>query len=871
VDPADPFPPDRLSGDPERLPVEEVIGDIRRLLSDDRYGILVAPPGSGKTTIVPLRLLQEPWLDGRRIVVLEPRRLATRAAAQRMARLLDEAVGGTVGYTTRDERRVSADTRIEVVTEGILTRRLQNDPELPGTGLILFDEFHERNLQTDLGLALAVDVQQSIRPDLRILLMSATIDADHIATTLSGHLDRLDQPVEIVTSDAREHPIEIRHTSGGSRRGKAGRRARPGRWNDPVPAVVELIHRALDDEVGDVLVFLPGMGEIARTADRLEHDGVAAEIHRLHGSLSLDEQAAALAPSMRRKVVLSTDIAETSLTVEGVRIVVDSGLARSPRLDIRTGMTRLQTVSISQASADQRAGRAGRTEPGVAYRAWSKMEQATRPAQRPAEITQVDLSGLMLELRTWGVRQPDALFFLDPPSEKHWTEAEGLLVELGAIDAERGDLTELGRRMTAVPTHPRLARMILESETAAEQRLACILAALIDERDPLSAYRPNPPTDLGLRVRLVTGGELGTTEIKPSLVDQRVLRRVRRNADDIGRRIGLERVTGSAAGVVDSQRAGRVLALAYPDRLATARGSRGRFQLRTRTTAWMANSDSLAGQRFLIAADLDGKRKDSRIRLAAALDEVDVFDRFADAIETQIELEWDNDRVMEHRRSRIGGVILAEGRRRAQPGPDTAGLVADRLRRNPELLDWSARGDGSGKGKPAAEAGLRHRVQLLHQRRGEPWPDWSDEALVSQLDDWPSSWLASTLLAVTSIDELNRFGPNRILEQTLDPRLRPQVDQLCPTHVELPGGRRVPVDYQRDRPTISSRVQDFFGLDRTPEVAGEPVVVELLSPARRPVQVTTDLAGFWSGSWAEVRKDMAGRYPKHDWPENPGL
>ncbi len=834
------------------------MGDIRRLLSNDRYGILVAPPGSGKTTIVPLRLLHEPWLDGRRIVVLEPRRLATRAAAQRMAQLLDEPVGGTVGYTTRDDRRVSADTRIEVVTEGILTRRLQNDPELTGTGLILFDEFHERNLQTDLGLALAVDVQQSIRPDLRILLMSATIDADHIATALSRHLDRRDQPIEVITSDAREHPIEIRHRSGGSRKGKAGRRARPGRWNDPVPAVVELIHRALDDEVGDVLAFLPGMGEIARTADQLEHDGVAAEVHRLHGSLSLDEQAAALAPSMRRKVVLSTDIAETSLTVEGVRIVVDSGLARSPRFDTRTGMTRLRTVSVSQASADQRAGRAGRTEPGVAYRAWSKMEQATRPAQRPAEITQVDLSGLVLELRTWGVRQPDALFFLDPPSEKHWAEAENLLVELGGIDAERGDLTELGRRMTSVPTHPRLARMILESETGAEQRLACILAALLDERDPLSAYRPNPPTDLGLRVRLVTGDELGTTEIKSSLVDQRVLRRVRRTADDIGRRIGLDRVAGFAAGAVDSQQAGRVLALAYPDRLATARGSQGRFQLRTRTTAWMPNSDSLAGQRFLIAADLDGKRKDSRIRLAAALDEVDVFDRFTDAIETQIELEWDNDRVMEHRRSRIGGVILAEGRRRAQPGEATAGLLADRLRRNPELLDWST------------GAGLRHRVQLLHQRRGDPWPDWSDEALMSQLDDWPSSWLASTLLAVTSIDELNRFGPNRVLEQTLDPRLRPQVDKLCPTHVELHGGRRVMVDYQRDRPTVSSRVQDFFGLDRTPEVAGEPVVVELLSPARRPVQITTDLAGFWSGSWAEVRKDMAGRYPKHDWPEDPG-
>lgn len=856
----------RRHDDDGRLPVEDVVPALKSALSDSGTALLVAPPGSGKSTIVPLRLLDEPWLDGGRIMVLEPRRLATRAAARRMSDLREERVGETVGYVTRDERRIGPGTRIEVVTEGILTRRLQNDPELSGVGLVIFDEFHERNLQTDLGLALTLDVIGSLRPDLRLLLMSATIDAEAIAEALESQL-AIRPPV--IASESRQYPIDVRYagsgrTAGGSRSNPNSRkRSGAGRnFNDPVPAVCRLVHRALDEEVGDVLVFLPGMGEIVRTERQLTDDGVLAEIHRLHGSLSLDDQATALAPSMRRKVVLSTDIAETSLTVEGVTVVVDSGLTRTPRFDTRTGMTRLQTVSISQASADQRAGRAGRTEEGVAYRAWSKIEHAARRPQTPPEITEVDLAGLVLELRTWGVRTPESLFFLDPPPAKIWTEAEELLTTLGAL-TDNGDLTELGRRMTAVPSHPRLARMILEADNESEQRLACLLTAIVDERDLLAGMRRSAPVDLAVRAHLVIqqhsggrGHSHSVDEVVARQANRRSVERVGRTAADLMRRVGIGgSVDDIAASLVEAS-SGRVLALAFPDRLAIARGSQGRYQLRTRTTAWMSSSDPLATSRFLIAADLDGKRKDARIRLAAALDEVDVFDRFSAAIETQVSLRLDSGRVMERRQSRIGGVVLAEATKRAEPGQESAHLLGEAIKRKPDLLDWGSAKTGTS---------LRRRVQLLHQRLGAPWPDWSDKALMADLD----SWLAPTLAAVTSIDELNRFDPNRLLERSLDHRLRRDLDRLAPTDIVLPSGRTVTVDYDRDEPTVSSMAQDFYGLTATPEVAGQPVVVELLSPARRPIQVTTDLGGFWAGSWVEVRKDMAGRYPKHSWPKNP--
>ncbi|HEX2851200.1 MAG TPA: ATP-dependent helicase HrpB, partial [Acidimicrobiales bacterium] len=547
------------SGD-SGLPVEESIAAIRAALAGDaRAAVLQAPPGAGKTTVVPLRLLDEEWLAGAKIVMLEPRRLATRAAARRMAATLGDDVGATVGYVTRDDRRVGAATRIEVVTEGILTRRLQRDPALGGTGLVIFDEFHERNLNADLGLALALDARRSIRPDLRVLVMSATLDSERVATLVGP-----DTPV--VTSEGRQHPIDIRW------------RPSPGRVRVEA-ATDDAVRRALREEHGDVLVFLPGAAEIRRTAELLAGAALPGDVdvRPLYGGLPVDEQDAAIAPSPagRRKVVLSTDIAETSLTVEGVRVVVDAGLARVPRFDARTGLTRLQTVSASKASVDQRAGRAGRTEPGVVFRLWSKLEQAARRPYSDPEITQVDLAGFALELAAWGVRDVADLPLLDPPPPRTLAEGRELLRELGAVDAE-GRITDDGRTIAELPLHPRLARMVLVSATREREAWeACLVAALLEDRDVLRGHPDELPVDIVDRlVMLVDPGR------RHPRLDGRALRSARDRAHDIARRAGV------TPGDVDLSAAGRVLALAYPDRIAAQpAGGRGRFTLRSGSAA----------------------------------------------------------------------------------------------------------------------------------------------------------------------------------------------------------------------------------------------------------------------------------------------
>jgi ATP-dependent helicase HrpB len=797
------------------LPVEASIQELRAVLQKERAAVLVAPPGSGKTTIVPLRLLDD--IDGT-ILVLEPRRVATRAAARRMAHLLGEDLGDTVGYVTRDDRRIGPSTRIQVVTEGVLTRRIQRDPALSGVGLVIFDEFHERNLQTDLGLALVLDTRSALRPDLALLVMSATLDADRVATLLG---------TRVIESQTAMHPVDIRWAP----------QKRKGRIEDHVTSIVM---QALDREVGDILVFLPGIGEIDRITEQLEQRQAACEIHRLHGSLPIEEQDAAITPSMRRKVVLATDIAETSLTVEGVRIVVDSGLARAPRFDTHTGMTRLRTIPISRASADQRAGRAGRTEPGIAYRLWSKIEHGTRRAHIDPEIGQVDLTGLLLEVKTWGANSSDDLIFLDPPPPKAVADAEELLGQLGALD-EAGHLTDMGRRMSELPLHPRLAHMILDSDDDAG--LACVLAAVVDERDPFPRSDHGISVDISIRVAAVAG--VGSER----KADRRRLARIRRTAEDLARRSHI----GSLD--VNLDRCGIVLAKAFPDRVAIKRGSAGKFQLRTGTTAWVPNNDPLAVEACLVAADLDGKRKDSRIRLAAALDLPDLEILFADHVEHDEQLGWSGDRLVMRRTSRLGGLTLSETEQRADPSEATIGAVIDAIRRKPSLLEW-----------PAHVAALRARVQFAARHQPDAgWPDWTDTAIIEGLDEWlgPDLWL------VTSLEELHLIDLGRILERQLGRAARSRLDRLVPTHLELPSGRRLPIDYSGDEPGVASRVQDFFGVRSTPTVAGVPIVVTLLSPANRPVQVTRDLGGFWEGSWADVRKDMAGRYPKHEWPERP--
>jgi ATP-dependent helicase HrpB len=804
------------------LPVAETFPALRAALAGQQRAVLVAPPGAGKTTLVPLALLDEPWLADRRILMLEPRRLATRAAARRMADLIGETVGGTVGYQTRDERHVGPETRIEVVTEGILTRRLQNDPELPGVGIVVFDEVHERNLPTDLGLALVTDVAATLRPDLRLLAMSATPDTAGLVAVLG------DAP--IVESEGRMHPVDVFWLPRGKR----------DRIDE---ATTSAVLRALHEQAGDVLVFLPGIGEITRTKAALErHVGPDVDVYPLAGGLSPADQDRALAhsPPGRRRVVLSTDIAETSLTVDGVRVVVDSGLARAPRFDTRTGMSRLTTITTSRASADQRAGRAGRVEPGACYRLWSKIEHGTRTAHRSPEIEEVDLSGLALELAAWGTPAAE-LAFVTPPPRKAMRAAEVLLTDLGAID-EAGRPTEIGRKMLGLPVHPRLARMLVAEPSS----LGCALAVLIDERDVLRGRPDDLPADLSLRL-LVLAGRSGHDQ-----VDRGAIHRLRDRAADLARRLRI----GFDTDLIDADRAGAVLLHAFPDRLA-ARRRPGQFQLRTGSGAWLPDSDPLAHEAFVVAADLDGKRDRSRIRLAAALDADDVAMTFGDEISERSTVVWDDDRddVVERVERRLGSMQLGATTRRPAPSGEVTAVLMQRVRQTGlAVLGWTQ-----------ASIALRRRVEFLHRTLGEPWPDWSADRLCHTLDEW----LAPYLPGAAGRHDLEQVDLAMVLRSQLPWPEGAELDRLAPLELELPTGRSVPIDYTGDEPTAAVRVQDLFGTTVHPNAGARPIVLHLLSPADRPIQITSDLPGFWAGTWADVRKDLAGRYPKHQWPDDP--
>jgi ATP-dependent helicase HrpB len=830
------------------LPVVEAIADVRRVLAEHGRAVLVAPPGAGKTTVIPLALLDEPWLDDRRIVMLEPRRLATRAAARRMAATTRTEVGGLVGYQTRDERHIGAATRVEVLTEGVLTRRLQNDPELPGVGLVIFDEVHERNLTTDLGLALALDVASTIRPDLRVLAMSATPDVE-------GLTSLLDAPV--VSSEGRMFDVDVhwmpRATAGGGRsgargggggRGGGGRsRSRAGAGNDRIePDVVAAVQRALREQTGDLLVFLPGIGEIRRTESMLR-DAVTddVDVFALAGALTLAEQDAALAPSRpgRRRVVLSTDIAETSLTVDGVRVVVDSGLAREPRFDARTGMTRLTTVSTSRASAEQRAGRAGRTEPGAAYRLWSKLEHGTRPKHRSPEIVQADLAGFALELAAWG--GGDELRFIDAPPAGALAQARELLADLHAVDPD-GSITPLGRTMLGLPAHPRLARMVAVDRST----LACVIATLVEERDIFRGRPDDLPADLALRIGALTGRR------GHDAADRGAVHRLRDRAADLARRAGLRFDLDD----VDPDRTGVVLLLGYPDRLA-ARRRPGQFQLRSGSGAWLPDDDPLADQPFLVAADLDGRRERARIRLAAAVDADDVVAEFGPEVVERRTLEWDTarDDLVETVERRLGSIQLGQRVGRPEPGDETTAALMARVRATQlGALRWTD-----------AATSLRDRVAFLHRTIGEPWPDWSTERLSASVDEW----LAAYLPGATGRADLDRLDVAMVLRSQLPWEVGADLDEIAPSVFVLPSGRSVPIDYSGEQPDAFVRVQDLFGVTTHPAAGGLPIRLHLLSPADRPIQVTADLPGFWTGSWADVKKDMAGRYPKHQWPDDP--
>jgi len=819
------------SVDPTGLPVEAVIDEVRAALGATGTAVLVAPPGAGKTTVVPLRLLDAPWLDGQRIVVLEPRRLAARAAASRMADLLGEPLGQTVGYRTRDERVGGASVRIEVVTEGILVRRLQGDPTLEGTGLVVLDEVHERNLVTDLSLALVTDARRGLRPDLRVLAMSATVDADRFARVLGD-----DEPAPVVRSEGGTSPVDIHY--------------RPPSARDRDDAHVSRIvgEAVAGHPDGDVLVFLPGAAAINRVADRLRAPGglpADVDVRPLFGALPTVDQDLALAasPAGRRRVVLATDIAESSLTVAGVRIVVDGGLVRVPRFDPASGMTRLQTEPASLASADQRAGRAGRLGPGVAYRAWDPSDATRRPCFPVAEITVADLAGFALELAVWGASAAQVPLVEAPPAGAV-EQAAALLRSLGAID-DRGRPTRRGRAMAGLPVHPRLAAMVLAGDEAGAGWTASVLAALLEERDIVRGRPEERPADLVARARAVVGAP---TDLA---VDRSAARTVRRRAEQLARRAGTGR------GELAADEVGPLVAVAYPERIAQASG-RG-YRLRGGGGGQLDGADPLAGAPFLAVAVVEDGRRGPRIALAAELTAAEAAAAIGSDVTEVAVVEWDTarDDLRARTEVRSGALVLDSIDGPAPPGPGTTAALVARVQ---------ATGGASLRWTPAART-LQGRLGFLHDRQPGTWPDVSDAALLATVDDW----LAPLLPGATSRRDLERIDLVRALRSRLDHRALGDLDRLAPTSFAAADGRTVAITYEGGTARAAARVQDLYGLTLHPTVADGtvPVVVELLSPAARPVQVTADLPGFWRGSWAEVRKEMAGRYPKHDWPTDP--
>ncbi|HET7188800.1 MAG TPA: ATP-dependent helicase HrpB [Gemmatimonadaceae bacterium] len=815
------------------LPIDEVLASLHDALATHRSVVLQAPPGAGKTTRVPLALLDAPWLAGQRMVMLEPRRLAARAAARRMALTLGQSVGEMVGVRVRGETRVSTRTRIEVVTEGVLTRMLQSDPSLEGIGLLLFDEYHERSLQADLGLALAMQAQELLRPDLRLLVMSATLDVEAVSAVLG------DAPV--ITSRGRMHPVETRHV--------------PRRDGQRVEgAVAAAVRRALDIDEGSVLAFLPGAGEIRRAHDLLNDGSLPRDVrlHPLYGDLPADAQDAAIAPARpgERKVVLATSIAETSLTIDGVRIVVDGGLSRVPRFSPRTGMTRLETVRVSRASSEQRAGRAGRTAPGVCYRLWAAEEQSGLLARATPEILEADLAAFALDLAVAGVRNGAELQWLDAPPTAGLAQARELLRQLGALDeAER--ITAHGRAMAEFGVHPRLAHMLLRAKALGTGATACLIAALVEERDVLRRDPLRREADLRLRVAIVSGE--GRAEHHD--VDGDAVRRVREQSRAWRTQLGV-----GVRETVDEGAAGRLLALAYPDRVARRRDGAGeRYLLRNGLGAVLDDAGALTGSEFLAIAELDGRIPTSRIYLAAPLTRSDVEELFSEQIERVDVVEWDavSGMVRAQRVERLGAIEL-----RAVSVREPDAFVVART-----LLAAITRGDGLALRWSESALRLRERLGFMRARDAS-WPDVSDAALRDTME----RWLLPRLVGLRRRVEVEQLDLSEPLLELLTWEQRRALDALAPTHVMVPTGSRLPVDYgDPAAPVLAVRLQELFGLAETPRIAGGavPLTLHLLSPARRPVQVTRDLAGFWRSSYFEVRKELRGRYPKHEWPEDP--
>jgi len=834
------------------LPIESVLPELRTALQQDDEAVLEAPPGAGKTTCVPLALLKEDWLGKQKIIMLEPRRLAARAAAERMAAMLGEGVGKTVGYRVRLESRISAETRIEVVTEGILTRMLQDDPSLEGIGLLIFDEFHERSLDADLGLALALQCRDLFREQecLKILIMSATLEGDKLSTLLGD--------ARIIKSEGRLFPVEIRY-------GDAFIAMERMRFELPA-RIVNTVKQALVEESGSLLIFLPGQAEIHSTHELLSNalaDQKNIIITPLYGDLDLQQQRKAIEPAVagQRKIVLATDIAESSLTIEGVRIIIDAGLHRQAVFDHSVGMSRLHTRRISSASSIQRMGRAGRIEPGVCYRLWSEHQQMQLiPFTAPA-IEQADLLPLALQLLRWGVNDPNELSWLNPPSMGHYTTAKQLLYSLGAIESlnTSGKLSTHGELMARLPLHPRLAHMLIMAKVHGLEKQACNLAALLSERDPLSLRE----ADIQLRLTLFNKN----VNIEPRLRGR--IQRLKIQSRSFNNSIN--KLTDSRAkskdAVADSSWTGYLLACAYPDRIAKRRNVGGTdYQMSNGRAVRLREHDPLQRSEWLVVASLGGQQGQTidQIYLASEFDTNLFNDSLSKYVFAEDKIDWSEKQSCLNAESqrRVGYLILSRTPLKTIPIEKCCHVLLEMIRRkglkilswNKELRNWQLRV-------------MLLRTLDLDNAGNSQWPDVSDNYLLETME----AWLAPYLNAVRNMKQLASLDLASIFHNMLSWELQQKLEQFAPARLRVPSGSMIQIDYNESPPVLAVRLQEMFGCTQTPQIANGRVMLKLhlLSPARRPIQVTQDLVGFWRSSYREVQKEMKGRYPKHFWPDDP--
>ncbi|MBF0196014.1 MAG: ATP-dependent helicase HrpB [Magnetococcales bacterium] len=819
------------------LPIVTILPELSLTLANNNTAILCAPPGTGKTTLVPLALADEPWLAGQKILMLEPRRLATRTAALRMSELLGCKLGDEVGYQVRFDRKINNKTKIEVITEGILTRRLQHDPSLFGVGLIIFDEFHERSLHADLGLALCLDLL-ALRDDIRILVMSATLEAEKLAKLMGN--------APIVSVSTKHYPVDIYYEK-----------------RDPTSRTEESMAAKIDNVVqshkGDILAFLPGSGEIRATElllrKQLPKD---IEIIPLYGNLSKESQDKAIRPQTCgfRRVVLATNIAETSLTISGVTIVVDSGLCRRPKFHPASGLTRLKTVRISKASSKQRAGRVGRTSPGICYRLWSETTQNGLQTATTPEIAEADLASLLLEIAIWGVTDATSLPWLDPPPAGAISQARELLQKIDALDDD-GRVTAMGRKIAKLPVHPRLAHMILSAQTPSEKSLACDLSAILGERNPFKSNINYRSTDITDRLQLLNlFRQKGTKAVGVAGGDPTICANIEREVNQFRSMLKIDKNTKPKGN------AGLLLAAAFPDRVAMQReGQRVRYLLSGGKGAKLREEDPMTSLKLLVIVELDAGDIEGRIYLAAGLDKKDFQNRFHNQIKQKDTVFWDSSqsRVMAQRQMKFGALMIKSS---PLTNPDQDAVLIALLKGIKLLglkcLSWSKE----------AKA-LQARVMLLRKEQPERgWPDLSDKKLLSTL----SKWLGPYLVGITKLEQLNRINLITIFKDQLDWNTQKQLENDAPTHIFVPSGSKLRLEYNMDKPPVLAvRMQELFGLADTPTICSGkiPVTLHLLNPAQRPVQITRDLKGFWNTTWPQVKKELSGRYPKHHWPDNP--